>query len=166
MFIGSFWMPFSPRWLISVGRYDEARRVLQRMHRSSNEDQEDHGHPPFYLREFHQICAQIELDKEERLGLSAILRKPSYRRRLFLVTFGALFQQLTGVIPIQNYQVIIMEKLGFQPVMTLIVAGVWGTQATLSAVWTGLLYDKLGRRMIMVCISSVALPVRKILPGD
>ena len=44
------------------GRHEEALAVLKRMHGGITDDDE------FYLREFHQIKAQIELDEQERLG--------------------------------------------------------------------------------------------------
>ena len=84
MLVGSFWMPFSPRWLALKGRYDECREVLKKMHGSVHDDE-------FYLREYHQIRAQIELEKEEKLGLRAIIRRPSYRKRISLVATLALF---------------------------------------------------------------------------
>lgn len=118
MLAASFWMPFSPRWvsgsssmnvhrtqayqilqLIMKGRHNEALVILKRMHKGVLNDDE------FYLREFHQIKAQIALDNEERLGFGAILRKKSYRHRLVLILTFSLFCQLTGIIPLQNYQV-------------------------------------------------------------
>lgn len=84
MLVGSFWMPFSPRWLALKGRYEECREVLKRMHGSEqNED--------FYLQEYHQIKTQIEFEKEEKLGLRAIIRRPSYRKRIYLVSTLAFF---------------------------------------------------------------------------
>ncbi len=79
----SFIMPESPRFLAYVGRYEEAREVLKKMHGTGLEED-------FYLREFHQIKAQIELDKAERLGMKAIWRKPSYRKRFLLVFWYAI----------------------------------------------------------------------------
>jgi MFS family permease len=62
MLAGSFFMPFSPRWLALKGRYDEAEEVLRRIH-DNNEDQE------FYEREFYQIKAQIERIRRRSWGL-------------------------------------------------------------------------------------------------
>ena len=78
MLIGSFWMPFSPRWLALKGRYEECLQVLKRMHGDAYDK-------TFYLREYHQIRAQIEYDKKERLGMRAIWSRPSYRKRFILV---------------------------------------------------------------------------------
>ena len=74
----SFWMPESPRFLVLKGRNDEALDVLQRMHG-------DHADDTFYLREAHQIRAQIELESEQKMGLKEILTRRSLRKRFILV---------------------------------------------------------------------------------
>ncbi len=88
MLIGSIWMPESPRWLALTDRYDESLAVLKRIH--GNEHSE---HDSFYAREFHQIKAQIELEKSEHLSLMDILTKASYRRRVILIMAFYFFQQ-------------------------------------------------------------------------
>lgn len=144
MLAASPWMPFSPRWLVYKGRHEEALDVLHRIHKGVDEDDS------FYLREFHQIKAQIALDKEERLGFGAILRKKSYRHRLILIITFSFFCQMTGVIPIQNYQVVVYQKLGFSQIFSLVLTGVWGTVGSLSSVVAGwLVVDRLGRRPLL-----------------
>ncbi|KIW35550.1 uncharacterized protein PV07_02240 [Cladophialophora immunda] len=138
----SFFMPFSPRWLALKGRYEECLQVLKRMHGDMHDD-------TFYLKEYHQIKAQIELDKKEQLGPSAIWRVPSYRKRIFLVCMFAFCSQLTGEIPLQNYQVILFGKLGLSQVMSLVLTGIWGSVGVCSAIYAGYLSDKLGRRKII-----------------
>lgn len=76
----SFLMPESPRFLIYTGRVDEALSVLQKMHG-------DHEDETFYLRECHQIRAQIELEREEKIGFKTIWTRPPLRKR-FLLIFG------------------------------------------------------------------------------
>jgi hypothetical protein len=83
MFACSFLMPESPRFLIYVGRHEEALAILKKMHGGQTDD-------TFYLREFHQIKAQIQLDRDERLGMRAIWQKPSYRKRFLLVFWYAI----------------------------------------------------------------------------
>ncbi|KAF2122238.1 MFS transporter [Lophiotrema nucula] len=145
MLIASFWMPFSPRWLVMKGRDDEALEVLSKMHRDTPGEDSS-----FYFREFHQIKAQIELDRSEELGFGAILRKPSYRKRLYLICIFSFFCQLTGIIPIQNYQVVIYQRLGFTQVFSLILTGIWGTNGCFSAIVASLfVVDRLGRRPLL-----------------
>lgn len=84
---GSYFMPRSPRWLVLVGREEEALEVLKKIHSGPGQAED------FYLHEFRQIKAQIDLDKEEKLGIKDILTKPSYRKRLLLVVGFFFFQQ-------------------------------------------------------------------------
>lgn len=86
MLIGSFWMPFSPRWLALKGRYEEALVVLERIHGGHHDE-------TFYRREFHQIKAQIEQDMRDRLGLKAMVTKRSYIKRVALIMGFFFFLQ-------------------------------------------------------------------------
>ncbi|OQV10459.1 hypothetical protein CLAIMM_14453 [Cladophialophora immunda] len=122
MFAFSFMMPESPRYLAYVGRYDEALAVLKKMHGSTHDD-------TFYIRDN--------------------LAKASYRKRFLLVFWYAIACMLSGVIVIQNYQVILYTNVGFSNVMSLILTGVWGCVGTLSAVYAALCFDLMGRRPTM-----------------
>jgi hypothetical protein len=86
MLAGSFFMPESPRWLVLRDRYDDAQKVLRRMH--SNEHDET-----FYVLEFQQISAQIEYEKSQHFGVLAIFKKKSYFRRVALICTFFFFQQ-------------------------------------------------------------------------
>lgn len=153
MLIGSIWMPFSPRWLAYKGRYEEALEVLRRIHQDSDPDDN------FYMREYHQIRAQIELDKEDKLGMKAIWQRPSYRKRFMLVCLFSVCCQLTGIIPLQNYQVILYGRLGLDQVMSLIITGVWGMVATISALYAAFCFDMVGRRVTIVSLSLPSIPL-------
>jgi hypothetical protein len=94
---GSFWMVESPRWLVVQKRHEEALDVLARLHGTEVNESEDNEEMPFYRREFNQIEAQIRLEQENpQWGIIAILKRPSYRKRLFIILFFFMFQQLTA----------------------------------------------------------------------
>jgi len=96
MLAGSIWMPESPRWLVVQKRHDEALAVLSKLHGTQVHENEDTEGMPFYRREYEQIEAQIRLEQETpRFGLISILKRPSYRKRLFIILFFFCFQQLT-----------------------------------------------------------------------
>lgn len=59
---------------------------------------------------------------------------------------------MTGIIAIQNYQVIMYSNLGMTNTMSLTLTAIWGTLATFSAVMTTLYFDKLGRKPVIVSI--------------
>jgi len=95
MLAASFFMPFSPRWLIMKGRDEEALQTLKKLHGTAS------GNDDFYLKEFHQIKAQYNIEKNEKLGIVAIFKRPSYRKRMYLIMTFAAFGQFTGIIPLQ-----------------------------------------------------------------
>ncbi|KIW76850.1 hypothetical protein Z517_09294 [Fonsecaea pedrosoi CBS 271.37] len=113
MLIASFWTPFSPRWLIMKGREDEALEVLRKLHEGIEGYEED-----FYVKELHQIKTQYQIDKANKLGLVAIFKKKSYRKRMYLILLFVSFRQFARIIPLQNYQVTIYTKLGFTNVFS------------------------------------------------
>lgn len=76
---------------------------------------------------------------------------PSFLCVIFRWFLTSEFSRLTGVIPIQNYQVTIYQSLGFSNLLSLVLTGVYGTVATTSAVIAMLLCDRIGRRKLVVC---------------
>jgi hypothetical protein len=161
-------LPESPRFLIMKGRYDEALEILKRLHApapgtTTDSDSED----DFYIREFNQIKAQHELELRERVGLKTIWSRPSYRKRFLIVVFQFAFAMFTGIIPLQNYQVILYQYLGIGNKMALVMVGVWGTLGTIFCIIGGLFFDKLGRRKSLLgslwvqFLASIAMVICK-----
>jgi MFS family permease len=155
-------LPESPRFLIMKGRYDEALDVIKKLHGGAPGQDDD-----FYIREFNQIKAQHELEVRERVGLMTVLRRPSYRKRMFIVVFQFAFAMFTGIIPLQNYQVILYQYLGVTNKTALVMVGVWGTCGTIFCIIGALLFDKLGRRKSLLIslwvqfLASIAMVICK-----
>ena len=91
----------------------------------SNEETDNADHVPFYRREYNQIVSQITYERENpQLGLKAVWSNKSYRKRFLILLWFFLGQQLTAVIPLQNYQVILYKTLGIGTKMSLVLVGV------------------------------------------
>jgi Sugar (and other) transporter len=164
MAISTPFLPESPRFLIMKGRYDEALEIIKKLHGGAPGQDDD-----FYIREFNQIKAQHELEVRERVGLRTILRRPSYRKRMFIIVFQFAFAMFTGIIPLQNYQVILYTYLGVTNKTALVMVGVWGTCGTIFCTIGALLFDKLGRRKSLLgslwvqFLASIAMVICKSL---
>lgn len=92
---GLYWMPESPRFLLSKDRSEEARSVLLRMH--SGPDDPDHE---VARREFYQIKKQIRLDAQFETSYWSIIKKSSMRRRLAMTVFLEFALMSSGILVI------------------------------------------------------------------
>ncbi|KAH0844040.1 hypothetical protein AYO21_02202 [Fonsecaea monophora] len=160
MLAGSPWMPESPRWLALTDRYEDCLAVLKRIHGNEKDDSDS-----FFAREFHQIRAQIELEKRDKIGVKDIVMKPSYRRRVVLIMAFYFFQQATGILPQAVYQVQIYTLLKTTPVMSLVLVGVWGSVSTFAVLSLGFWFDKIGRRNALFLSYAIMIPASIIIVG-
>lgn len=92
---GIYWMPESPRFLLSKGKLDEAWKIIHRMHSNPNDPNDD-----FARREFYQMRKQIELDITFATSYWEIFRKPSLRKRALLTIFLEFSLMSSGVLVI------------------------------------------------------------------
>ena len=134
-FLVMFFVPSSPRWLVSKDRKEEAGRVLERIN-----DRE------FAQRELSFI--QESLAKEKRGSWSALFQKGI--RVALLAGMGlAILSQFTGINAIIYYGPRIMEEAGIQLSDALggqVVIGIVNVLATIVAI---LQIDKFGRKRLM-----------------
>jgi len=85
LLIGMAFMPFSPRWLVQHGRFQEARDVLSRLRQADNVDEE-----------LHSIGGSLEEESAQQPTFSEVFSK-RYIRRSLLGIFLMGFQMLCGV---------------------------------------------------------------------
>lgn len=102
--------------------------------------------------EFVQIQKQIELERGEKIDKSwfTLFKKPSYRKRLIL-GFGTQFiAQSTGVLVVNNYQVLLYKSLGISGSLPLLLNGIYNGLAAFMNFINSLFLDRMGRIRIML----------------
>ena len=103
LLIASFWLPFSPRWLMSKGREEEARQTIARLHGLPVDD-------PIIATELLEIKASVAFDERTARELhpnatgfglafakfTMLFTNKGLFKRLALGCILMFFQQFTG----------------------------------------------------------------------
>ncbi|KAL2681420.1 hypothetical protein Neosp_009031 [[Neocosmospora] mangrovei] len=130
LLIGSIFIPYSPRWLVSKERFEEARVVLEKMHQDEEQD--------FVDREMVQIREQIALEQTYSAG--GLLRgfaqlfSKRYIKRVALGCFIQTMTQFAGVGVIQNFQSIFYNAVGFKGNTALLISAIYGFMGVIGQV--------------------------------
>ncbi|XP_046369518.2 proton myo-inositol cotransporter-like [Haliotis rufescens] len=142
-FIGFFFLPESPRWLLSKGRGELARAVLT--HIRGGED---------ISIELADIRTSVtEASSSATGGRPVILRvlsTPHVRKALMIGGGLSVFQQLCGINTVIYYSGTILKMAGFpvkHAIWLVVVPNVVNFLATFIGLW---LVERLGRRLLLI----------------
>lgn len=132
--IFSFYIPFSPRWLISKGKINEATNILCQI---NSKDQTK------------IIIQEIESDLNDSKSNESIFNK-KYRFVLILAFCIAFFNQFSGINAILYYAPRIFEETGLDDNAALFNSVIIGI-INLIFTYVGIsLIDKIGRKKLML----------------
>ncbi|KAI1743137.1 general substrate transporter [Xylaria scruposa] len=157
LFFGLFFFPYSPRWLASKDRWDEAIRVLASLHGSG-----DINHPKV-LAEYQEIEDALRFEREEACSSFRALVQPRIFRRVILGMSIQMWSQLCGMNIMMYYIVYIMEGASIaSPLTTAAIQYVINVVLTLPAI---LYLDKFGRRPALI-IGAFLMAVFLFISGS
>ncbi len=159
---GFLMCPESPRWLISIGRIDEARDVIANFHAGGNYDD------PLVAYQMTEIEATIQAEKLHSASTSYMdMTKTSGNRRRLLISVSlGIFSQWAGVGVVSYYLPLMLSTVGITSTadQTLISAClnvwnlIWATAAAFNV-------DRLGRRFLFFASASIMLVSFIIITG-
>jgi MFS transporter, SP family, galactose:H+ symporter len=153
LFVGMFFLPETPRFLIGIGKEAEGRKVLEKLEE-----------PAFVQEAIFRIKEDIAKGKEAA-GWSELF-KPWLKTSL-LIAIGIMFvQQFVGINTVIYYAPTIFLIAGFQGAKAAIAATVSvGIVNVLSTVLSMALIDKLGRRKLYF-IGLIGMTIALIAMGS
>lgn len=145
-----FLFPESPRWLMAVGREDEALASLARLH--AHGDQSD----LFVRTELAEIKTQLQLQSQTNSGWSEIFHSKQNIRKVMIGVILQFSVQMTGVAAIQYYAPAIFGTMGFSNNKVFLLQSLNSIVALAGEAACVLFVDKLGRRWPLIICNAMA----------
>jgi sugar porter (SP) family MFS transporter len=136
LFVGMYFLPETPRWLISQDRDEEARRVLER----TRTEQEIEG-------ELAEI-RKVEEETKEQSGYRELLA--SWVRPMLVAGIGlAIFQQFVGINTVIYYAPTIIKSTGLANVASVLATVGIGVVNVLMTIVAIFIIDRVGRKPLL-----------------
>ncbi|CDS04048.1 hypothetical protein LRAMOSA07003 [Lichtheimia ramosa] len=166
--IGILFFPFSPRWLMTVGREEESLRVLSKLRRLPVDD-------PAVMLEWREIKTTVEFDRRVQqetypdllqqgrkgailvtiMGYVDLFRHGMFLR-LFLACAIMCLQQFSGVNALIYYAPRIFQSVGLTGnSVSFLATGVVGIINFVMTVPAVLFLDKFGRKPMLMTASAL-----------
>ncbi|KAI8649645.1 General substrate transporter [Fusarium keratoplasticum] len=154
--LGLWFVPESPRWMVSAGREEDALKMLAKYHAEGDEND------ALVQFEFNEIRTALSLDQETGQGnfiqnYLEFLRTPGNRLRLFILTFCACLAQMSGNAFISYYLAPILTAAGLTTSLQQTLINATSQMLSwFSSVFFATLPQKFGRRILflsaLVCV--------------
>src|SRR5215212_7557798 len=137
LLIGMYFLPETPRWLVSKGREEEARRVLSRTRTEEEVESE--------LKDIRRT----EEEQAEQAGYRELLAP--WVRPMLVVGIGlAVFQQFVGINTVIYYAPTIIKSTGLADVASVLATVGIGVVNVLMTIVAIIVIDRVGRKPLLL----------------
>jgi MFS family permease len=156
--LSCFFLVESPRWLVSKGKEEKARRIITKYHADGNEND------PLVNIEIQEIKVALEFEAEVASSVSYLtfFKTKGNRHRFFIILAVGFFSQWSGNGLTSYYLNIVLESIGYtdEKTKTLIngILQIWGL---VTSVFFALLVNKFARRTLFLA-STIAMLITYI----
>ncbi|KAF4961785.1 hypothetical protein FSARC_10081 [Fusarium sarcochroum] len=142
LFVGVFFFPYSPRWLASQDRWEEALKTLKNLHGGGEKSRAT------VLAQYREIEDSLRSEQGDMSCYYQILFTKRMMKRVVLGTSIQAWSQLCGMNIMMYYIVYIMESADYaSPLLTASIQYIINVVLTLPAI---MYLDKYGRRPALV----------------
>ncbi|KAJ7075293.1 general substrate transporter [Mycena belliarum] len=142
-----WFIPESPRFLVSKGREVQALKTLAHYHADGNEDD------PLVRYEFEEIKSAIEFDRTvaANIGWTSFFSSAGNRKRVRIIVAIAFFSQWSGNGLVSYYLNKVLTAIGIiDPTIQLLINGILNIWNLAWALFASSLVERCGRRLLFL----------------
>ncbi|THU93494.1 general substrate transporter [Dendrothele bispora CBS 962.96] len=155
--------PRLPRWLYSVGKQEEARRILAKYHSRTGE-----LNSPLVDLEMEEIAEKIEIEGQEKRwwDFRPLFRTKADRYRAYMVILIGTFGQLSGNVMITYFLPILLQNAGItSQERQLTLNFVNSVTSYIGGKFGSFTVDRFGRRKNLLFATLAATCILAIVTG-